>query len=188
MLDALALVYHVIRRPNSAFATLRDDDRRYFPPSVVVMLLASIAYAGSIDSSISAASGFWVTALGTIAYAGTIYLIGRAFGGNKSWRKVLTVVFYVDIIWIPLTAGLFLSSLTSPGLQIVGGILVIVFFIWVIIVEIKAVKVLNGFGTAKAIGILILSWVIQLFWLVPIFLLYLWTIPFELPILQTPLQ
>ena len=95
----------------------------------------------------------------------------------------------MEIIGIPVAAVSSLSSLQSPGLQGVafGGLMVVL--VWAIIVSVKAIKVLNGFGTAKAFGILVLSGIIQLVWLVPVdLLLYLPTIPLELPIMQAPLQ
>lgn len=197
MLDELAMVYQVIIRPNSTFAALRDDDRRYFQPSIVLMLLLSVAYAGlssatpaiAGEQAVYAAASFGLAILGIVASAGTIYLIGRAFGGNRSWRKVFTVIFYMEIVGIPVAAVSSLSSLQSPGLQSAAFGMLILVLVWAIIVNVKAVKVLNGFGTAKAFGILVLSGIIQLIWLIPVaLLLYLRTIPLELPIMQAPLQ
>lgn len=197
MLDELAMAYQVIMRPNSTFATLRDDDRRYFQPAIVLMLLLSVAYAGlglatpaiAGQQTTYAAASFGLAILGIVASAGATYLLGRAFGGNKSWRKVFTVIFYMEIVGIPVAAVSSLSSLQSPSLQGVAFGLVIVVLVWAIIVNVKAVKVLNGFGTAKAFGILVLSGIIQLVWLIPVaLLLYLPIILLELPNMQTPLQ
>lgn len=196
MLEELEMAFQVIMRPNSAFAALRDDDRRYFRPSIVVMLLTSIVGVG-LGSAIPAIAGqqivnvavaFGLTVLGVVANAGTIYLIGRALGGNKNWRKVLTVLFYVNIVGIPSATVSSASSLLPPGLQGVAFVMVAAILAWVVIINVKAVKVLNGFGTAKAFGILILSGIVQLVWIIPAVLLYLWTIRFELPIMQTLLQ
>lgn len=197
MLDELAMAYQVIMRPNSTFATLRDDDRRYFQPSIVLMLLLSVAYAGfglatpaiAGEQAAYAASSFGLAILGIVASAGTTYLLGRAFGGNKSWRKVFTVIFYMEIVEIPVAAVSALSSLQSPSLEGVVFGLVIAVLVWAIIVNVKAIKVLNGFGTAKAFGIGVLSGIIQLIWLIPVaLLLYLPIILSELPNMQTPLQ
>ena len=200
MLDELAMVFQVIRRPNSAFAALRDNDRRYFQPSIVVVLLVSIASVGlglatpeiAGQPTMDVATSFGLAVLGSVAIAGTIYIIGRAFGGNKSWKKVLTVILYAEVIWIPAAATSLLSSLLSSlpslGLQTVVGTVVLAAFVWAIIISVKAVKVLNGFGTAKAFGILILTCIIQLIWIIPILLLYLWPILADLPLTQMPLQ
>ena len=200
MLDELAMVFQVIRRPNSAFAALRDNDRRYFQSSIVVVLLISIASVGlglatpeiAGQPTMDVATSFGLAVLGNVAIAGTIYIIGRAFGGNKSWKKVLTVILYAEVIWIPAAATSLLSSLLSShpslGLQTMVGTVVLAAFVWAIIISVKAVKVLNGFGTAKAFGILILTCIIQLIWIIPILLLYLWPILADLPVTQMPLQ
>ena len=127
MLNELAMVYQVIRRPNSAFAALRDDDRRYFLPAIAVMLLTSVAHFGIFSASpestdeqaVDIITGIGVTILLTVAYVGITYLIGRALGGNKNWRKVLTVLFYADIIWIPTTITYFVSAYPGSFLSFV---------------------------------------------------------------------
>lgn len=182
MLNELAMVYQVVMRPNSTFATFRDDDRRYFLPSIVVMLLASIVYTGLNLATPEAGqqTGDVIipgsTILGSVIAAGTIYVIGRGFGGNKSWRKVFTVIFYAEIIWIPVAAASLLlslsSSLPSLSLQAVVGTVALAAVVWSVIVIVKAVKVLNGFGTAKAFGILILSVVVHLIWIIPLILIF----------------
>ena len=194
MLDKLEMASQVIMRPNSAFATLRDDDHLYFRPSIVVLLLTSIVGAG-LGSTMPAITGqptmnavvvFGLTVLWVVANACTVYLIGRALGGNKSWRKVLTVLFYMSIIWIPVATASSTSSLLPFDLQGVAFVMVVAILTWAIIINVKAVKVLNGFGTAKAFGILILSEIVQMAWIIPVVLLYLWTIRFEL--MQATLQ
>lgn len=194
MLDKLEMASQVIMHPNSALAALRDDGHRYFRPSIAVMLLTSIVGVG-LGSTIPAIAGqqtmnavaiFGLTILGVVANAGTIYLIGRVLGGNKSWRKVLTVLFYVNIVEIPAAAVLSTSSILPPGL--LSLVMVAAVFAWVVIIYVKAVKVLNGFSTARAFGILVLSGIAQVAWIIPVALLYLWTVRFELPVMQAPLQ
>ena len=203
MRDGLAMAYQVIMHPNSAFAALRDNDHRYFPLSIAVVLLSSIQYAAfaslmpGIDAQgqiVYVVASFGQAILQIVIIAGTFYLIGRAFGGNKNWRKVCTVIFYTAIILVPTSALVsLLSSLppsllpafSSVGLHVMMGIPV---FVWVVIIHVKTIKVLNGFGTAKAFGILILSGMAQMIWIIPVVLLYLWTTPLALPIMQTLLQ
>ena len=178
MLDELAMAFQVMIRPNQAFATLRDNDHRYFLPSIAVMLLVSVAYAGlDLGTLAITAAGFGLTILGIVASAGTIYLIGKALGGNKSWRKVFTVVFYIEAVAIPLAVASFLLSFLPISLQGAAFAMLIAVLVWAFIIGIKAIKVLNGFGTAKAFGILVLSALIQLSWIIPIRLLYLWPFP-----------
>ena len=199
MLYVLAMAFQVVRRPNSAFATLRDNDHLYFQSSVMVMLSVSIVYTGlglasselAGQQTVDVATSLGLAILGGVTTAGTVYLIGRAFGGNKSWRKVLTTLFYAEIIWIPMQVVSLplslLSHIPSLGLQAMVGTVALGVFIWAVIVIVKAIKVLNGFDTAKAFGILILTMVIQLVWMIPIILLYLWPVLADLSVTQMPL-
>lgn len=191
MLNDLALALQVITRPNQTFATLRDNDHQYFLPSIAVVLLLSAVYAG-LDSAAppiagqqatNAAASFGLTIIGIVASAGTLYIIGKALGGNKSWRKVFTVIFYAEVVGIPMVVASVLLSLLPLSLQGAAFVMMIAVLIWAIIIGVKATKVLNGFGTAKAFGILILSGLIQLIWLIPVSLLYLWPFLLESPII-----
>ena len=194
MLDELVMAFQVIIRPNSAFATLRDDDHRYFWPSIVVMLLTSIVMVlltsiadTDLDSTMPPTTvqqtlvdtiTYGLAILAVVAYAGTVYLIGRALGGNKSWRKVLTVLFYASIVGIPAGAVLSLQFLLPPSFLGVALGMMVAVSIWAVIICVKAVKVLNGFGTAKAFGIMILSEMAQMVWVIPVVLvLYLRNLP-----------
>lgn len=191
MLNDLAMALQVMIRPNQTFATLRDNDRQYFLPSIALMLLLSAVYAG-LDSAAppiagqqatNAAASFGLTIIGIVASAGTLYIIGKALGGNRNWRKVFTVIFYAEVVGIPMVAASVLLSLLPLSLQGAAFVMMIAVLIWAVIIGVKAVKVLNGFGTAKAFGILILSGLIQLIWLIPISLLYLWPFLLESPII-----
>ena len=191
MLNDLALALQVITRPNQTFATLRDNDHQYFLPSIAVVLLLSAVYA-VLDSAAppiagqqatNAAASFGLTIIGIVASAGTLYIIGKALGGNKSWRKVFTVIFYAEVVGIPMVVASVLLSLLPLSLQGAAFVMMIAVLIWAIIIGVKATKVLNGFGTAKAFGILILSGLIQLIWLIPVSLLYLWPFLLESPII-----
>ena len=191
MLNDLALAFQVIMRPNQTFATLRDNEHQYFLPSIALMLLLSVLYAG-LDSAAPPIAGqqatnafasFGLTIMGIVASAGTLYIIGKALGGNRNWQKVFTVIFYTEVVGIPLAAASVLLSLLPLSLQGAAFGTIIAVLIWAIILSVKAIKVLNGFGTAKAFGILVLSGLIQLAWLIPISLLYLWPFLLESPII-----
>lgn len=191
MLNDLAMALQIITRPNQTFATLRDNDHRYFLPSIALVLLLSAVYA-VLDSAAppiagqqatNAAASFGLTILGIVASASTLYLIGKALGGNKSWRKVFTVIFYAEVVGIPMVVASVLLSLLPLSLQGAAFVMMIAVLIWAIIIGVKATKVLNGFGTAKAFSILILSGLIQLIWLIPVSLLYLWPFLLESPII-----
>lgn len=191
MLDELALALQVITRPNQTFATLRDNEHQYFLPSIAVVLLLAAVYAG-LDSAAppiagqqatNAAASFGLTIIGIVASAGTLYIIGKALGGNRNWQKVFTVIFYAEVVGIPMVVASVLLSLLPLSLQGAAFVMMIAVLVWAVIIGVKATKVLNGFGTAKAFGILILSGLIQLVWLIPVSLLYLWPFLLESPLI-----
>ena len=178
--DGLNMCLQVIIHPNSAFAAIRDNDRKYFQFSIGIVLLLvilpnalittlSVAIfpgafdATSYDVAYSVAATLGVNALSAIAYAGIIYLSGRTWSGNSNWRKVFTVIFYTYVIEIPAVFVVVTVTLLSIplGLYMMSPTLVatVAVVVWVVIITIKAVKVVNGFGTAKAFGIIVLAFV-----------------------------
>ncbi len=113
------------------------------------------------------------------------YFIGKNLDGNANWKKVFSVIFHVHAVVIPVTiiiailVFLMWGSFTSVdssilldpniddedvfsllgsfiGYVILLAILGISFAIWILIVTIKAIKVVHGFGTGKAFGLIIL--------------------------------
>ena len=123
--------------------------------------------------------------LSGIVSAILLYFIGKKLDGNTVWKKVFTVFFHTYVPTIPMTlvvamlVFLMWSSLTSidpsllltleeneeqvlsllgPMLGYAGlvALVAILFLIWIFIISVKAIKVLNGFGTGKAFGLLVL--------------------------------
>ena len=119
-----------------------------------------------------------------------LYFIGKKIGGNTNWKKVFSVFFHAHVPTIPMSVVLsiliflMMDSLASidPSsimesdideervLSMMGpvlayaGLLVIVaiaFVVWIFVVSVKAVKTVNGFGTAKAFGLIILVMIIS---------------------------
>lgn len=118
-----------------------------------------------------------------------IYFIGTKIGGNKNWKKVFSVLFHTYVPVIPmmiiLSVLVFLmwsslaeidpSYLLSPDVDeqqilssigpmivyaILVGVFAIAFMVWIIVISVKAVKIVNGFETGKALGLLILVMII----------------------------
>jgi hypothetical protein len=156
-----------------------DDIDNTFP-------LEDSAVGLSIGSSIL--SGF----VSAILY----YFIGKKLDGNTNWKKVFSVVFHVHAVMIPITIImailLFLmwnsftsidpSILLDPtiseedvfsllgsfiGYVILLAILGMGFAIWGLIITIKAIKTVHGFGTGKAFGLIILVGIITSFVSIP---------------------
>ena len=148
--------------------------------------LEDSAVVFSIGSSIL--SGFFSAIL--------YYFIGKKLDGNTNWKKVFSVIFHIHAIMIPITIImtilLFLmwgsftsiepSILLDPnideenvfsllgsfiGYVILLAVLGIGFAIWGLIVTIKAVKTVHGFGTGKAFGLIILVGIITLLVSIP---------------------
>ena len=125
---------------------------------------------------------------GLVSFA-SVYLIGKKIGGNKDWKKVFGVLFHTYVPAIPMmiiiSAFVFLmwgsfaeidpSFLMSENvdeekvLNVLGpmivyailvGVFAIAFMVWIIVISVKAIKVVNGFETGKAFGLLILVMII----------------------------
>lgn len=119
-----------------------------------------------------------------------LYFIGKKLGGNTNWKKVFSVFFHANVPTIPMSVVLSIliflmmdsfasidpSSITGsdideeqvlsimgPVLAYVGLLIIftIVFVVWIFVVSVKAVKTVNGFGTAKAFGLIILIMIIS---------------------------
>ena len=130
------------------------------------------------------------TILGGVVSAVLYYFIGKKLDGNTNWKKVFSVVFHINAVVIPITIILAIliylmwssfttidpSILLDPNLDeeqvfsILGSfigyvmllaILGIGFAIWGLIVTIKAIKIVNEFGTGKAFGLIILVTIIS---------------------------
>lgn len=124
------------------------------------------------------------------------YFIGKNLDGNTNWKKVFSVIFHVHAVVIPVTIiiailiFLMWGSFTSVdssilldanigdeevfsllgsfiGYVILLAILGIGFAIWILIVTIKAIKTVHGFGTGKAFGLIILVAIITSFVSIP---------------------
>ena len=125
---------------------------------------------------------------GIVSFA-IIYFVGKKLDGDKNWKKVLAVIFHTYVPAIPvsiiLTVLMFLmwtslaeiepSYLISPDVDekqifsVIGPmlsyvvilvVLGIAFLVWIIVISVKAIKIVNGFGTAKAFGLLVLAMII----------------------------
>lgn len=123
--------------------------------------------------------------LSGLASAVLYWFIGKKLEGNASWKKVFSVIFHVNAVAIPITVVmailLFLmwgsltsiepSVLLSPDIAeedvlpmlgpFIGYVVLLVVVglalaVWALIVTIKAVKVVHGFTTGKALGLIIL--------------------------------
>ena len=125
---------------------------------------------------------------GIVSFA-ALYFIGKKIGGNTNWKKVFSVIFHTYVPVIPMMIILsvlvflmwgslaeidpsYLMStdvdeeqvLSAMGPMLVYALLVggfaIAFMVWIIVISVKAIKIVNGFDTGKAFGLLILVMII----------------------------
>ncbi len=192
MPSGLGMALRVMTSPNSAFARIRDDGG-YFAWSAGIFALgcalSTIAYA----TIVGGVAALWAAhaLLGGAISAVVMYLVGRQLGGNGSWRKVISAVFYAHVYAVPLFAAVAALTLATAGvtpLDFLGGLglagiagggtagvsidasvgsvsllavllaVTAAFLSWGMVLWVKAVKTVNGFGTAKAFGIVALGW------------------------------
>ena len=203
----LNVALRVIAAPNSALAQVRDNEEGYFAQSVGIFVLASVLgallflpfAATPIDYPGDAGIPSWPNAalfvganmLTGLASVLLIYFTGRMLGGNRSWKKVFSVIFHTYVLVFPMIATLaalaflisgpplwdLLAAMDDPLLLESGAdafmaepilyyialviLVAVAFAAWILVVSVKAVKVVNGFGTAKALGIVVLALVIS---------------------------
>ena len=106
----------------------------------------------------------------------TIFYIGKKLGGNHNFSSVFSVLLYatmpvliggilvhVFVFYPPLLEGITgidTESVEFPGLIWPLYIIFLMFGIWSFVLSIKALKVVNDFGTAKSFGLIILATII----------------------------
>ena len=142
----------------------------------------SIASVSQFGIWISDDPVYWITdgllgLLANIVLIAIIFMIGKNLGGVGSFKKIFAVISHatlpVVIGGIVVSAMFFaLSSTISDTadeadsvFQHVGmvsylGVLVPL-SIWSLIISIKALKIANGFGAGKALGIILLATIIS---------------------------
>jgi len=125
------------------------------------------------------------------------YFIGKKLGGDANWKKVFSVIFHTNVVAIPMIIILSIliffmwDSLTlieptfifepdvnneeiwSTLVPLLGyvALLAIVgigFFVWLIVILVKAVKIVHGFETGKAFGLVVLVMIITTIVAIPL--------------------
>lgn len=125
------------------------------------------------------------------------YFIGKKLGGDANWKKVFSVIFHTNVVAIPMIIVISIliffmwDSLTlieptyifepdvnneeiwSTLVPLLGyvALLAIVgigFFVWLIVILVKAVKIVHGFETGKAFGLVVLVMIITTIVAIPL--------------------
>ena len=122
------------------------------------------------------AAYFGLSVMLNMATIVTIFYIGKRLGGSCNFSSVFSVLLYATI---PVLVGGILVHLFvfyPPLLEGVTGIdaqsdefpaliwplyiIFLMFGVWSFVLSIKALKIVNGFGTAKSFGLIILATII----------------------------
>ena len=185
MRNAALALYGMIVRPGATLCRISDDSGRYLVPSVVVfaatIVLGALSSPGYLGQQMIGGAGG--TALygpiasfaisGLLSIAG-IFWIGRRWGGNRSFRRAFPVLAYCLVpamLWV--LAGSMAENLyyfTVPETALSGepyltfryGVMIQsvvgIFFVgWILLLHIKAIRILNGFGYARSAAVLALA-------------------------------
>ncbi len=133
----------------------------------------------SVQLDLSSTPYLWrqiMTALASgVITPAIIHIAGKRLGGNQCWKKTFDAILHIHILYIPVAvvfalAGAFWLYYSTP-FESSGPVIGPPFFfymdivlhnaiaaslgMWILIVTIKAVKVVNAFGTAKAFGVVV---------------------------------
>ncbi len=187
MPSGLSMALRVMMSPNSAFAQIRDSDGGYFAWSAGIFAFSCVLWdISSVRFDVGGGVALWGarTMLGGVISTAVIYLVGRQLGGNGSWKAAFSVIFYAHVYIAPMAvavaalgfldglgpAGMGLSEagpnvssiLDFTGISAVRTIATVAFLAWGLVLWVKAVKTVNGFGAAKAFGLIILGGVASL--------------------------
>ena len=171
----------VIVRPNSAFATVRDDFERYFWWSLGgFVLVTAIAHHtpyfqyASLYRDIPV--DLYILLAPPLSFIPIIsWLIGRKKDGIRHWRAVFSVLGYAWTVYFLLLLGISIIIGTTISYfyfelhmhnfdgAIFGYVLSAGIFIWFMILMVKAIKVANNtVGIGKAIFVAILGYIVIL--------------------------
>ena len=181
---ALAL-YGMIVRPGATLCRISDEPGRYIVPSVAVLaatiavgMLSNSGYAGYQMISISWSYALYGSIVGPVLSGLLlivgIFWIGRRWGGNRSFRRAFPVLAYClvpSMLWIlagSMAHNLYLFPVPETDLSgepyltfrygaMIQSVVEIFFVGWILLLHIKAIRILNGFGYARSAAILALA-------------------------------
>ena len=80
-----------------------------------------------------------VILISTVGGAGQSLLIGKTMG-DMSLSEYIMLMAYAEILWLPLWVGIIVSNLayfTIPFYKVIFGVLIAVFFVWMIAIASK---------------------------------------------------
>ena len=183
---ALALCGMVVR-PGATIRRISDEPGRYLVPSVVVfaatIALSVLSPSGYIGYQMIGATGSTAlyspiadSVISSLLLIAGIFWIGRRWGGNRSLRRAFPALAYclvpamLVVLALSVAAnlynftvlGIFSSDGLSLGFNDLGFLMIQntigIFFVgWILLLHMKAIQILNGFGYARSAAVLALA-------------------------------
>lgn len=181
---AAVALYEILVRPSATLCSISERPATYLVPSVAVFAAAMalhilwpldpLVYQTDDDTGVIAYRLFGEFMQGIVTILG-IFWIGRRWGGTRSLRMVFSVLAYC---FVPAMLGMVVSSagwmiydhaipefvlLDGMGMAFSYGDYVVqfvigVFFIgWTFLLNVKAIRIVNGFGYARSVAVLALA-------------------------------
>ena len=180
-------LYDVLVRPTATLRRISDNPAAYLAPSVAILaaliVLGALFPLGFFGPR---AGGFaWDEALYALATGLVnallpilgIFWIGRRWGGNRSLRRAFPTLTYCMVpvmlggVTIRAVWGLYGLAVPEPPstdgltmttwLTLVGGIIqnaaVLPLIVWALLLHVKAIRILNGFGYVRSAATLALA-------------------------------
>ncbi|MEW5830302.1 MAG: Yip1 family protein [Chloroflexota bacterium] len=111
-------------------------------------------FGGAISIGTLACSVPIGAVLGVLSFAitvGIIQWVAKLFGGIGSFEKLAFVMAAISVP-VSLISALFSLLSLIPYVNILAGLIAFAFFIYVLVLEVTAVKAVNYFGWGQAIG------------------------------------
>ena len=163
--DYTKMVLMVLIRPNTTFEIIRDNHTRYYLASICVMVapiimpvlsdIPGLLWGGGSLLLVPVSVAFGLG--GTLMFATVTFYLGRGLGGSDNWLQVFSVIFYAHAVAVCIAIAFMVWSSLNFYDHTVYSIILLAFAIWMIVVFTKAIKVVNGFSTGKAFGVMVVS-------------------------------
>ena len=163
----------VIRAPGRTFEVLRKDPGRYFVPAAVMFVISAIPMNPLpgleleddpfIQMGLSSAASFTITALlWSLGYVVMLLVITRI--GNmraESPAKFRTVFVVLNYSQIPSLMALSVLWMANPTdeftFMLTAVAIVVAMVVWSMVLAVKGIKSVYGYGSAKSFGVYVLG-------------------------------
>ena len=129
-----------------------EHDATATPQAAGVVGIVAVAHAiGGLDAGVGGLfAGLIGAYIGWLAWSGVTYVIGdKLLGGTATWGELLRTIGFAQTPGILMVFGI---------IPILGALVGLVAFVWVLVAGIVAIRQALDFGTGKAILTAVLGW------------------------------